>query len=140
MVFTFSGQQGTESGNTSRKFTITFIQILTGKKLALDNPFIEGIQLLIRKLAHYTVYAIGGFLIMNYMFTINKKCKYQILYSIYLGGFYAITDEIHQLFVPGRSGRILDVLIDTAGVITGIFIYLGLRKLIKLIKVKMTRE
>ena len=32
---------------------------------------------------------------------------------------YAVTDEVHQLFVPGRSGRITDVLIDGAGAVVG---------------------
>ena len=35
-----------------------------------------------------------------------------------------MTDEIHQLFVPGRSGEIRDVCIDSLGVITGIIIFL----------------
>ena len=129
MVFYFSGQQGTESGNTSRKFTVAFIQIVTGKKLALDDPFIEGIQLIIRKLAHFTVYAIGGFLIMNYAYTTDKTRKSQMLYSIGFGGIYAILDELHQLFVPGRSGNVFDVGIDTAGVITGVLVCLALRKM-----------
>lgn len=137
-VFVFSGQQGTESGNTSRKFTVAIIQLLTGKELALDNPFIEGIQLIIRKLAHFTVYAIGGFLIVNYEYTKEKTVKQKVLYSIVLGGGYAITDEIHQFFVPGRSGNIIDVGIDTLGVITGVLIYLVLRKVIE--KIMITRK
>lgn len=129
-IFIFSVQQGTESGNTSRKFTVAIIQIITGKSLALNDPFVEGIQLFIRKMAHFTIYAIGGFLIMNYAYTTEKTMKQKILYSIATGGGYAITDELHQFFVSGRSARILDVGIDTAGVIMGVLIYLALRKLI----------
>lgn len=135
-VFCFSGQQGTESGDTSRSFTVVIIQVFTGNKLALNDPFIEEIQLIIRKLAHFTVYAIGGFLIMNYAYTTDKTRKYQVLYSIGFGGLYAITDEIHQLFVPGRTGRILDVGIDSLGVITGIFIYIILEKIINYVKTR----
>jgi len=129
-VFCFSAQQGTDSGDTSRKFTVKIIQIITGKSLLLDDPFIEAIQLFIRKLAHFSMYAIGGFLIMNYVYTIEKSEKEKVLYSIGFGGFYAITDELHQFFVPGRSGNILDVGIDTLGVITGVLVYLVLRKII----------
>lgn len=134
-VFVFSGQKGTESGDTSRKFTVAIIQLLTGKELALDDPFIEGIQLIIRKLAHFTVYAIGGSLIMNYAYTTNITAKQKVLSSIALGGGYAITDEIHQIFVPGRSGNIIDVGIDTMGVITGVLVYLVLRKIIEKIMI-----
>ena len=35
---------------------------------------------------------------------------------------YATTDEIHQLFVPGRSGEVRDVLIDSLGALIGILI------------------
>lgn len=132
-IFIFSSQKGTESGNTSRKFTIAIIQIITGKNLALEDPFVEGIQLFIRKLAHFTIYAIGGFLIMNYAYTTEKTMKQKMLYSITFGAGYAITDEIHQFFVSGRSAQILDIGIDTAGVIIGVLIYLTLRKLIELV-------
>ena len=127
-VFIFSGQKGTESGNTSRKFTIEIIRILTGKNIALDDPFIEGIQLVIRKLAHFSVYAIGGFLIMSYAYTTEKTQKEKILYSIAFGGGYAITDELHQFFIPERSARVLDVIIDTAGVIAGVLMYIVMMK------------
>lgn len=139
-IFTFSGQQGTESGGTSRKFTVAIIQIITGKSLELDDPFIEEIQLFIRKMAHFSIYAFGGFLIMNYTYTTEKTIKQKILHSIAFGAGYAITDELHQFFVPGRSAKILDVGIDSAGVITGVFIYLGLRKLIDFVKKRITRE
>ena len=129
-IFVFSAQQGTESGDTSRKFTLLIIKILTGKSLDLNSPFVEGIQLFIRKFAHFTIYAIGGFLIMNYADSTDKTMKQKMLYSIGFGGTYAITDEIHQFFVPGRSGNIIDVGIDTLGVITGTLIYVGLKSLI----------
>ena len=130
-IFVFSGQQGTESGDTSRKFTVTIIKIITGKSLELDDPFIEGVQIFIRKMAHFTIYAIGGFLIMNYAYATDKNEKQKILYSITFGVGYAITDEFHQFFVSGRSGNVLDVGIDTLGVITGAFTYLILRKVIE---------
>lgn len=139
-IFVFSGQQGTESGDTSRKFTIMIIRILTGKSLDLNSPFVEGIQLFIRKFAHFTIYAIGGFLIMNYEYTTDKTFKKKMLHSICFGGGYAFTDELHQFFVPGRSGNVLDVGIDTMGVITGIFMYLVIRKFIYKIKNKHNTE
>ena len=39
-----------------------------------------------------------------------------------LGVLYAASDEFHQLFVPGRAGRVSDVLIDSSGVLLGIAI------------------
>ena len=54
-VFIFSGQKGNDSGDTSKKFTVAIIEIITGKTLAIDDPFIESIQLFIRKMAHFTI-------------------------------------------------------------------------------------
>ena len=45
------------------------------------------------------------------------------MHSIMLGLVYAASDEIHQLYVPGRAGQFRDVLIDSAGVLLGICIY-----------------
>lgn len=135
-IFLFSGQQGTESGDTSRKFTVVIIKIITGKELLPNNPFVEGIQLFIRKMAHFSIYALGGFLIMNYTYTTEKTMKQKILYSIAFGAGYAITDELHQFFVPGRSAKVLDVLIDTAGVCFGTFVYYIFRITVKRLKKK----
>ncbi len=44
--------------------------------------------------------------------------------AILLAGIYAVTDEFHQSFTPGRTATPVDVLIDTAGAAIGIFIYL----------------
>lgn len=135
-IFIFSGQQGTQSSNASKNFTIIFIQIVTGKNLSLNNPFVETMQLFVRKFAHFTIYAIGGFLIMNYSYTIEKTMKKKILYSTIFGGIYAITDEVHQFFIPGRSAQIWDVFLDTSGVIAGVFVYIILRKVIERIRNK----
>ena len=42
-----------------------------------------------------------------------------------------MTDEVHQLFVPGRSGQISDVILDSAGALAGVLVLSVVRKLIK---------
>ena len=66
---------------------------------------------------------------MNYAYATDRKPKEKIIYSILLGAGYAVTDELHQFFVAGRSARIFDVGIDTLGVITGVLIFLVLLKI-----------
>ena len=44
---------------------------------------------------------------------------------------YAATDEVHQLFVPGRSGQVSDVLLDSAGAIAGLALLGGIRFLVQ---------
>lgn len=123
-VFAFSGQGGTESSGTSRKVTEFIVQLVSDKSIEENEELIANLDKIIRKLAHYTIYTIGGILIYNYANTTDKSKKEKILYSIAFGAGYAITDELHQFFVPGRSARIFDVGIDTLGVITGVLLYL----------------
>lgn len=55
--------------------------------------------------------------------------------SLIIGVTYAASDEMHQLFVPGRSGKLADILIDSLGIITGIIFFLLIIKVLeKIIK------
>ena len=79
---------------------------------------IELISLIIRKLAHFTEYFILGILTYNLIKNYRKKYYIAIIICI----IYAISDEIHQIFIPGRSCQITDILIDSIGAITAIYI------------------
>ena len=73
--------------------------------------------------------------------TITKKAplnsvKYALAMSIFLSFLYAITDEIHQIFVPGRSAQFRDVLIDTLGASFGATITYLIIKLFAKIKTR----
>lgn len=140
IVFSFSNQGGTKSSNTSRKVTVAVVQTISDKSIEENEPLIEKVDKVIRKLAHYTIYTIGGFLIMNYAYATDRKPKEKILCSILFGAGYAVTDELHQFFVAGRSARIFDVGIDTLGVATGILIYLIIRKVIDITVIKYKRQ
>ena len=79
---------------------------------------IEFLSLIIRKLAHFTEYFILGILTYNLIKNYRKKYYIAIIICI----IYAISDEIHQIFIPGRSCQITDILIDSIGAITAIYI------------------
>lgn len=137
VIFMFSNEKGAKSTSTSRKVTEAIVQTVSSKSIEENEPIIVSLDKVIRKLAHYTIYTIGGIVIFNYAKTTEKSKKEKILYSIAFGACYAITDEIHQFFVSGRSARIFDVGIDTLGVITGILIYLAIIKIIETTKLKI---
>ena len=78
----------------------------------------EWLQYPVRKLAHMTEFGILSVLmfhaIKNYKFVDSIKKRYLFAW---LGAVaYAVTDEFHQLFVPGRSGNLFDVCVDATGV------------------------
>lgn len=124
-VFMFSNQTGGESQGVSQSVTRVIVEIFTHNQNieeAEKLELIENTDYYIRKLAHYSIYALGGILIYNYINTLKIQQKKVILISILIGVIYAITDESHQYFTSGRSARIFDVLIDSLGVVTGVAI------------------
>ena len=78
-----------------------------------------GWDLLLRKLAHLTEYAILGALLVR---ALSRPGL-----AILLGGLYAVTDEVHQHFVRGRHAAWYDVLLDTVGVAVGVLAWQRLR-------------
>ena len=77
------------------------------------------------KLFHAIEYAILGFLLRRALvFQGNQFIHRNVSWlTILIGGIYAISDEIHQLFVPGRSGEIDDVIADIIGIMLVVFAY-----------------
>ena len=127
VIFGFSGQNGEESGSISRKITeavtknISSIQNLEKQE---KEKVLKKIEHIIRKLAHFSLYAVIGFLLMSLMSTYKLKQKNRILVSCSIGLLYAISDEIHQAFIPGRGPQIGDVGIDFSGVVVGMCVVL----------------
>ena len=93
------------------------------------------------KLLHFFLYA--GFGIVLYLtmhFSKNAKLqKYAVLFALIIGVSYAITDEIHQTYVPGRSGTVADLMADTAGLVFSLIITPGLIYIKKLIEGRIHR-
>lgn len=124
-IFNFSAQDGEESSSISRTVTEFIVNILSKVKnmdASLRVHYIMKLEPIIRKLAHFGVYTVVGFSVMGFMCTFDIKNIVKFITSFMTGLTYAISDEVHQYFIPGRSARVLDVCIDSVGVLTGIFI------------------
>ena len=78
-----------------------------------------GWDLTLRKLAHAAEYAVLAALL------VRATGRSRLAFA--LGTLYAVSDEIHQAFVPGRMGAPLDVAIDVLGVACGIVLWLTVR-------------
>ena len=121
-IFKMSGFNASESSGQS-SIIVDFIT----KILNIQNT--EIITFIIRKLAHITEYFILA--ILSYNVFKDYKIKNIFIITILFCTFYACTDEIHQMFIPGRSGNIIDVLIDGFGSLRGVIFYKNLKKLQK---------
>ncbi len=127
IIFSFSNQKSDESSNLSNRVVehiITIVEKLNNTKIddVMRKNIYDYAVYPIRKLAHVTIYFILGIIVCNLVLTYNINFKKLLLISIMICFAYATTDEIHQLFVSGRSGSPFDVLIDTCGSILGILL------------------
>lgn len=128
IIFGFSSQDGEKSGGISKKIT-EFILEKSSKYNSLEQTKKEEVskrtERIIRKIAHFSIYTLVGFLLMALFSTYeNIKRKYQIYISAIIGILYAISDEIHQSFIPERGPKITDVFIDSLGVFFGMAVIL----------------
>lgn len=83
----------------------------------------------VRKFAHCAEYAVFGILLAGAIYDARRRMHYNIIVPYAAGLLYAVTDELHQYFVPGRSCRLGDIAIDSMGVILGTAIFLFIVKL-----------
>jgi len=109
LIFLFSSDNAEESNEKSG----FFVELL----MNLPGTFGDNLSFIVRKTAHFTIYAVLGFLVSG-IFRERKN-----FYALSVCFLYACTDEIHQYFVPGRACRFTDVIIDTAGAFCGIIIF-----------------
>ena len=88
--------------------------------VAEQNSIVENYQHLARKTAHMLAYLLLGILCTAalYQYPISKGERFVTPLTVCTA--YACTDEVHQLFIAGRSGQITDVCIDACGAIIGI--------------------
>lgn len=132
-IFKFSSQQSEQSEGLSRKISGTIINIVPGSKNLSQIEYekkLTKVDCVIRKMAHFSIYTMLGLIVMALFLTTKIEQDKSITITIILGILYAMSDEIHQNFVDGRSPMVTDVMIDTAGVMFGICIILGFFKII----------
>lgn len=118
IIFGFSSQDAEKSGNLSSSVT----KLILGQEERED--IVERAESVIRKIAHFCIYTLVGFLLMALVSTYDLEENKRIRISLGIGILYATSDEIHQLFIPGRSGQITDIILDSMGVIIGILFLL----------------
>ena len=135
IIFLLSQQSADNSNELSKELTEKIIKIIDNI-IGLEADSVSSINRveqtnnITRKCAHFGMYFILGILAINAFMRTRFILNKAFFFSAILCLIYAISDEFHQKFIPGRSGEIRDMLIDTIGAIIGI----GLIWLIKQIR------
>ncbi|GEN46657.1 VanZ family protein [Alkalibacillus haloalkaliphilus] len=118
LIFYFSHQPGEQSSELSGSVVDLVLSIV---------PFIDAdtdwVHYLIRKAAHFFIYFVLGILVMNALRVSGVELKRSAWVTIVVCLLYAISDEVHQLYIPGRSGEVSDVVLDTVGAGFGVLLY-----------------
>ena len=112
-IFALSAQVRTESAALSRGY-LDIINEFLGTNIS---------QNAVRKAAHAFEYFVLAVLIFNAASITWQKTR--PVFTFVVTVLYAVTDEIHQYFVPGRGCRVRDVMIDAAGAAAGILLCLA---------------
>ena len=117
-IFFHSSMPGHESQRESM-FIVRVLNRLIGT--AVGHPVAVITDGMVRKAAHFSEYLVlGCLLFQGYC---NRSRLWQTaLFSFCTGILYAASDELHQHFVPGRNMRLIDLAVDSTGVIAGIFL------------------
>lgn len=137
VIFFFSSQTAEASGNTSGRLVRVVLHMIAPDFDLLPQTeratLHTTVTVAVRKLAHFVEFALLGFALMQFFDTIQRRRKIKAgwLLAWGIGTFYAMTDELHQIFVEGRGPGLWDVAIDSAGVLAGAAVLLLLRYLVK---------
>ena len=132
VIFAFSAQTKEESSTVSVGFSYHVINT-TGLFLHLEldeeqiREIANVIERFVRKGAHMTEYAILAVLLYVWIGRWQIPRLRMACMAAAMAVLYACSDEFHQLFVAGRAGRVSDVLIDSAGAILGLALFLFIR-------------
>ena len=125
IIFCFSSESGEVSTRKSDSLIIRLVEAIKGRTLSDDERenAINYLVVPVRKGAHVSVYLVLGILVFSFISEFMVLSYKSILLAIGISFLYACSDEVHQLLVPGRSGQILDVILDTLGASVGALIY-----------------
>lgn len=134
VIFAFSAQTKEESSAVSEGLSYRMINT-TGLlfHLHIDEEQLRqiagAIEHFVRKGAHMTEFAILAVLL--YLWTSRWQAAYlrRACAAAFATMLYACSDEFHQLFVPGRAGRVSDVLIDSAGAVLGLALFVLIERI-----------
>ena len=132
MIFLFSAQPAHISQGTSSPLAEGLVHVwerFFGEfKESVRLEQIDRMDVVVRKTAHMTEYLLLSLSIGIPLYYYHFRSKKLYLITFLSSVFYAGTDEFHQLFVEGRSGRISDVGIDSIGIAIGclvLFFYIN---------------
>ena len=143
VIFVLSGTPSKQSTKDSRgiiyKAVETSVEATNYLGITDKHPsessytkYVKMIDPIFRKCMHASVYFILSLLVFYALYQTGIRGGKLYFYTLLFCFLYACSDEFHQTLVPGRSGEIRDVIIDTTGALFAfLFSYLILKRRVK---------
>lgn len=131
LICFFSSQTGDESSQLSNLVVENSIDWMGdwGAIFRVDWDALQLLSFLVRKCAHMGVFFILTGLLLFALWRLGASPRARAWLSLGLCALLAGLDEFHQTFVPGRDGKLPDVLIDLGGGVCFLLLWLLARHL-----------
>ena len=137
VIFLFSAQPASISNSNSKSIVSRVVETTVKlTKAEIPEPekrqLIDRVNNVAREYMHGVVFFVLGLLVQNAVTQSGAKGKKAIAAALAICVIYGISDEIHQVFVPGRAFQVSDLAMDSTGSIIGIaamwILYKAVRK------------
>lgn len=124
VIFSFSKEDGNSSSSLTENIIVNTVEIISDiePKTPQMDEAIKTLSFPLRKCAHFFMYFILGLLCSNALYQLGIK-HYTLIIAASICILYAISDEVHQLFIEGRSGQISDILLDSSASLLASYIF-----------------
>ena len=119
IIFWFSSKDASTSDTQSEGIVQTVAEVL---EIPKTEENLLSLSFTVRTLAHFLEFTALGFLVFLFLCHFDNKTHQKFLLSLLWGVVYALSDEAHQLLSPGRTFQLVDLGVDTLGVMLGVLI------------------
>lgn len=138
IIFCFSAEDAEKSQHTSDQVIIKTVETIKQEKLPEEEKkiLVNKYMVIVRKSAHFFLYFILGILLFLFWKKIYGITPKTIIYTMIFCFIYACSDEIHQLFINGRTARIFDIFVDSSGALLAT----SITTILFLLKTKLTKK
>lgn len=138
IIFCFSAEDAEKSQHTSDQVIIKTVETIKQEKLPEEEKkiLVNKYIVIVRKSAHFFLYFILGILLFLFWKKIYGITPKTIIYTMIFCFIYACSDEIHQLFINGRTARIFDIFVDSSGALLAT----SITTILCLLKTKLTKK
>lgn len=129
VIFWFSSKDAASSTEDSylvgRTAAVLLVPGFRGMSAEEQQAAVESMDHKVRKTAHFFEYTVLGALLAGVFLQPGSRRKERCLQAVRAwaaGTGYAVSDEVHQMFVPGRACMWTDVMLDSTGVLAGLLL------------------